>query len=119
MIKTALKRAGIETRLVIGKQDFAPASGPSIKAIQEALIKALQWNQELLDGSVPSMTALARKYHVTQRYIAHLIKLAYLPPHIMTAIHKGDIPPMLTLDRLKKGIPLDWNDSSLFPPTHH
>ena len=40
----------------------------------------------------------------------HLIKLAFLAPDIITAINKGDIPPALTLERLKRTIPLDWED---------
>ncbi|TFH42341.1 MAG: hypothetical protein E4H01_13630 [Lysobacterales bacterium] len=56
------------------------------------------------------MTELARREKVTQRYIAHLIKLAFLAPDIVQSMARGDIPPELSLDRLKKGFPLDWNE---------
>jgi len=36
--------------------------------------------------------------------------LAFLAPDIIDAINKGDIPPALTLERLKRTIPLDWED---------
>ena len=36
--------------------------------------------------------------------------LAYLAPDIMSAIIKGNITATLTLIRLKKAIPLDWNE---------
>ena len=56
------------------------------------------------------MKILAKQEDVTQRYIAHLIKLAFLAPDIIEAIIKGNIPPTLSLGRLKKGIPLDWEE---------
>ncbi len=72
--------------------------------------KILIWNQTLVTGQVATMKELAKQEKVTQRYIAHLIKLAFLAPDIMKAIIKGDIPSTLSLDRLKKGIPIDWNE---------
>ena len=105
-----LKRCGIETRFVIPHNDTAPAHHSSIQAIQEALVKALNWNETLMCSTVPSMNALAKREGVTQRYIAHLLKLAYLAPDIMEAITRGDIPSSISLDRLKKGFPLDWEE---------
>lgn len=108
-IPVHLKRCGIETKLVIpngGTPAFAHQS--SVVAIQNALAKALDWNQMLITGSVTSMSELARQYNMTQRYIAHLIKLAFLAPDIMVAIKQGKVPLGLSLDRLKKGFPLDW-----------
>jgi hypothetical protein len=104
------KRCGIETRLIVPGEDPPPAHQSSTRALQDALTKALAWNDALLKGSVSSMSALARREGVTQRYIAHLIKLAWLAPDIMAAIIRGDIPSTVSLDRLKKGFPLDWED---------
>lgn len=70
--------------------------------------KALAWNEELLSGQAASMAAIAEREAVTQRYVAHLFKLAFLAPDIMTAIIRGNVPADLSLDRLKKGFPLDW-----------
>ena len=105
-----LKRCGIETRFVITHNDSAPAHHASIQAIQEALVKALNWNDALMCGSVSSTNALAKREGVTQRYIAHLLKLAYLAPDIMEAITRGDIPSSISMDRLKKDFPLDWEE---------
>jgi hypothetical protein len=75
---------------------------------QESLKKALTWNEALLNGKVSTLTALAEKEKVAQRYICDLIKLAYLAPDVMEAIIEGKIPAGLTLDRLKKGYSMDW-----------
>ena len=105
-----LKRCGIETRFVVPNNDTAPAHHALIQAIQEALVKALNWNDALMCNTVSSMNTLAKREGVTQRYIAHLLKLAYLAPDIMEAITRGDIPSSISLDRLKKGFPLDWEE---------
>lgn len=64
----------------------------------------------LITGTVSSMSELARQNNVTQRYIAHLIKMAFLAPDIMDAIKQGKVPSGLSLDRLKKGFSLDWGE---------
>jgi len=113
-IPVHLKRCGIETKLVIPNGE-APsfAHQSSVIAIQNALAKALEWNQMLITGLVPSMSELARQNNVTQRYIAHLIKLAFLAPDIMVAIKQGKVPAGLSLDRLKKGFSLDWEEQRI------
>ena len=106
------KRCGIESKLIIPSENPSNAHPHSVKAIQEALSKALNWNQSLLSGAVSSMAELAAQENVTQRYIAHLLKLAFLSPGIMEAITKGKIPSDLTLGKLKNGIPLDWKEQA-------
>ena len=53
---------------------------------------------------------IAKQESVSYRYIASIIKLAFLSPPIMDKIAKGDIPQAMTLTRLKKHIPLDWSE---------
>ena len=60
------------------------------------------------------MTDLARQNNVTQRYVAHLIKLAFLAPDIIKAILRGDVPHGLSLDKLKAGFPLDLDEQRKF-----
>ena len=55
------------------------------------------------------MSELATKHGVTQRYIAHLIQLDWLSPDIIQAIYRGQIPATLSLERLKKGFPPEWD----------
>lgn len=109
LIPVQLKRCGIETKLVIPNGESPSVAHPSsVTAIQNALAKALEWNQALITGSVSSMDELARQNNVTQRYIAHLIKMAFLAPGIMVAIKQGEIPSGLSVGMFKKGFPLDW-----------
>lgn len=100
-LPVSLRRCGIETRLFVPNGDTGPAHHASTRAIQEALVKALTWNDELMSGKVSSMNQLAKREGVTQRYIA---------PDIMEAIARGNIPSAVSLGRLKKGFPLDWQE---------
>ena len=104
-----LKRCGIETRLVASNGPVTLSHPESTKAIQKALRRALVWNQALLNGTASTLTEIAKKERVEQRYICDLIKLAYLAPDIMEAIIEGKIPVGLTLDRLKKMFSMDWS----------
>mgnify|MGYP001821112796 CR=1 FL=1 len=104
-----LQRCGIESKLIVEGRDPGTAHKRTINAIQDALHKALKWNQMLITGQVESMKELAISSNVTQRYIAHIIKLAWLSPEIMQAIFSGQIPPTLSLGKLKKGFPLEWS----------
>jgi len=103
-----LKRCGIETKLIASNGPVMISHPESTKAIQNALRRALVWNQALLNGTARTLTELAKKEKVEQRYICDLIKLAYLAPDIMEAVIAGKIPAGLTLDRLKKRISMDW-----------
>ena len=109
-IPTKLKRCGHETKLIIGDEFTNETNPTTTLALQSALKKALTWNQALITGQVLNMKMLAKQEKITQRYIAHLIKLAFLAPDIIEAIIKGDIPKNLTLGRLKKGFSYDWNE---------
>jgi site-specific DNA recombinase len=114
-VPVKLKRCGIETKLIIADDDSPQAHHRTVQAIQQAMTKALNWNQALISGKAASKAALARTEGISQRYITQIIKLAYLAPDIIGAIIKGNIPATLTLVRLKEDIPLDWNEQrSLF-----
>ena len=109
-IPTKLKRCGHEAKLIIGDEYTNENNPTTALAIQNALKKTLAWNQALITGQVSNMEMLAKQENVTQRYIAHLIKLAFLAPDIIKSIIKGDIPKKLILGRLKEGFSYDWNE---------
>ena len=117
-VTVTLKRCGVETKLIVEQScpDRIPKPHTdSLRAIQEALQKALIWNNALLSGAVNSTMKLAVQSGVSQRYVAQIIKLAYLSPSIINRIFKGDIPHDLTLGKLKRQVPLDWvKQESLF-----
>ena len=63
-----------------------------------------------------SLARIAQQENVTQRYIAQMIRLAYLAPDIQEAIIKGKIPPTWTVDQFRETMPLGWQEQRLrFP----
>ena len=65
-------------------------------------------NEDLLNGTVRSIDALIERDNLNARQVYRLRKLAFLAPDIMERIIAGDVPDTLTLERLKKHFPLDW-----------
>ena len=80
----------------------------SVKSLQQALLKSLQWNRALLSGEVESFEGLIRRDNLNPRQTHRLRKLAFLAPNIVDRIIAGDVPETLTLERLKKDFPTDW-----------
>ncbi|HQY71731.1 MAG TPA: hypothetical protein PLW13_14975, partial [Pseudomonadales bacterium] len=114
-VPVALKRSGIETKLVIPSAPPPLAHTASATALREAVEKALTWNQALLADRVKSTCSLAKAEGVTQRFIAQRLQLAWLAPDIIQRIIAGDIPDTLTLEHFKKRrIPLDWAEQRAF-----
>jgi site-specific DNA recombinase len=107
--KVKLQRSGIESKLVYPAGKKPPVHNRSIKALQEALLKSMQWNEDLIYGNVRSIDALIERDNLNPRQVHRLRKLAFLAPDIMDRIITGDVPETLTLERLKKDFPIDWD----------
>ena len=103
-----LRRSGIESKLVYPAGEKPQVHSRSVNALQEALLKSLQWNEDLVSGNVRSIDALIERDDLNPRQVHRLRKLAFLAPDIMERIIAGEIPDTLTLERLKKDFPIDW-----------
>ena len=113
-VDVSLRRCGGETRLVINGDHPQIVSADSTASIQSALLNGLKWNQELRIGNFKSIAHISVKEGVTRQYVARLMELAYLAPEIMNLIVNGDVPDTLTLEKLKSGFPLDWEQQASF-----
>ncbi len=103
------KRSGIETKLVFPGGPPATAHKRSVKALQQALLKSLQWNEAIISGEVASFDALIRRDELNARQTHRLRKLAFLAPDIMEAIIAGQVPDSLSLEALKREFPMEWD----------
>jgi hypothetical protein len=117
-----LRRSGIESKLVYPSGPPVQTHKRSVKALQEALLKSLEWNEALINGEVRSIEALMERDNLNPRQTHRLRKLAFLAPDIMEVVIAGEVPETLTLERLKQGFPLDWNAQrthfGITPPRH-
>ena len=103
-----LRRSGIESKLVYPAGGEPPVHDRSVKALQEALLRSLKWNEDLVSGNVRSIDALIERDRLNPRQVHRLRKLAFLAPDIMERIIAGEVPETLTLERLKKDFPVKW-----------
>jgi DNA invertase Pin-like site-specific DNA recombinase len=103
-----IRRRGVEMRLVIeGNRGHAPRAD---SALLKAVARARQWSEDLLMSRAQSVTEIAEREGVTDRYVRRLTRLAFLAPEIVEAIVAGNQPPELTAEALAERIdlPLLW-----------
>jgi site-specific DNA recombinase len=103
-----IRRRGVEMRLVIeGNRAHAPRAD---SALLKAVARAHQWSEDLLLGRAQSVTEIAEREGVADRYVRRVIRLAFLAPEIVEAIVVGNQPPELTAEALAERIdlPLLW-----------
>jgi hypothetical protein len=103
----ALKRRGVEAKLVIGG-DWALAIKPDENLI-DAIATARKWFAELQTGEAASVLELAARHNVDRSHISRTLPLAFLAPVIVTAIIDGRTEPDLTLSCIKRlKLPASW-----------
>jgi site-specific DNA recombinase len=73
-----------------------------------AVVRALQWKDDLIEGRIPSIKALAQREQLDRRYVMRMLRLSFLAPDLIEAILIGWQPPELTLERFRRPIPLEW-----------
>ena len=99
---------GVEMRLVIeGNRAHAPRAD---SALLKVVARARQWSEDLLMGRAQSVTEVAQREGVADRYVRRLMRLAFLAPEIVEAIVAGNQPTKLTAEALAERIdlPLLW-----------
>jgi site-specific DNA recombinase len=108
-VPLAMKRRGVETRIVIGGGVEPPRTVDP--ALLKAVSRARKWFDELASGRVRSLAELARREGITRRYVERLARLAFVAPAIAEAICHGQQPAELSTQTLLNRIdlPLEWS----------
>jgi hypothetical protein len=94
-IALRMKRRGVEMRLIIEGAEVPPRMTDA--ALLKAIARAHRWFEELLSGRATTLAAIASCEGVTDRYVARLIRLAFLAPKIVEAIAERGAPADLKL----------------------
>ena len=98
-----IARRGVETRLVID----GPGGGTADRTADPALVKAVArghvWFEELTSGQAASISEIARREGVSDRFVSILLNLAFLAPSVVQAIMEGRQPAELTAKGLMFG----------------
>jgi site-specific DNA recombinase len=112
-IPMQLRHRGGEMRLII-----EGAAGPTSNldlGLVRIVARAVRWFEDLASQRENSLTEIAAREGVTDRYVGQLLPLALLSPDIIEAIAAGIQPPHMTAKRLiaRAGrLPLEWSEQA-------
>lgn len=108
-VPLVIKRRGVR-KLLLPPTDTATAM-PKPRhdlPLLKALGKAFHW-QKLIDlGVVEDAAAIARQERLDRTWVNETLRLTLLAPEIVTAILDGRQPRTLSLQSVRRGVPVDW-----------
>lgn len=110
ILKHSLKKRGVEARLVLtGAHGNSPSLDPHLIRI---VARARLWHEDLTSGRAGSINELARQQNEDRNEISRFLSLAWLAPDIIETILLGKQPVDLTVERLRRRLPLPqlWHD---------
>ena len=76
----------------------------------ELIAKAYRWQEQIESGEYPSLEDLAHAIGCDRTYIGRMLRLTSLAPDIIEAILRGDEPDGLSLEKLRKNLPVGWDE---------
>jgi len=86
----------------------APAQRKSDSTLVKALARAFRWKRMLESGEFTTINELAEHEGIAPSYMTRVLRLTLLAPDIVEAILEGRQGPEVTLGRLLKGFPVEW-----------
>jgi len=113
-IPIRLKYDGHKTVIIQPEKPDAELSEESMSPLQKALVQGFQYRDALENGEAASVSELARRENQERAFLFRALSLVNLAPDIIDAILDGTEPPILTLSRLRKGFPDDWDEQRKF-----
>ena len=114
-IPMKLRRRGGRKVIIISGD---PASKPASASLNEdtmvrALVKARRWQVMLEKEEVSTIKDLAQKEGVDKSFMARILRLNSLAPDIIDKILSGDYPDSISLESLRRGIPVSWKEQKV------
>lgn len=80
------------------------------QTLVEAIAKAHRWQEQIESGEYAGIDDLVRALGVDRTYVGRILRLTSLAPDIIEAILRGDEPEGISLRRLQKDLPADWQE---------
>jgi hypothetical protein len=84
------------------------AESPVQETMFLALARAHSWRNLIESGKVATVTQLADKLQLDIAYVTKILHLVNLAPELQEAIIAGREPNGLSLNRLRRAIPVEW-----------
>lgn len=103
-----LKRQRGRTKIIVNGE-LVSEDGRDL-TILRAIARAKRWQKLLDDGVFKTTSEIAEVLQTDQSYVARTIRLAYLAPRIVQLLLDDKAPPRLSLAKMMKAFPDDWNE---------
>ena len=94
-------------RIIVPLDGDEPAQETSLATM---LARAWSWQRAIDEGRYANGKELADALGIDRSRVSRTLRLAMLSPRVVNRIVTGDIPPTLTVLRLRESIPLDWEE---------
>jgi hypothetical protein len=104
------QRCGREVRLMVTPAEAGATSTRESPALIQALAQGHVWLDQLRRGEARSLRSIAKSVGVSERHVSQVVRSAFLAPDLVEAVLQGRQPAQLTLRRIMKNLPLDWNE---------
>ena len=82
----------------------------------KALARAHRWKRLLESGRYGSLAELAAAEKIDRSYLCRVLRLTLLAPEIVEAILDGRLSPELTMGRLFRPFPVQWEEQRRMRP---
>lgn len=104
--------------MVLTEDEAAPVSaaqhvaseGGGNRPLIEAIAKGHRWQAQLESGGYASLDDLAKDVGCDRTYVGRMLRLTSLAPDIIESILRGDEPEGLSLEKLRKNLPVRWDE---------
>ena len=87
-----------------------PSGNEANQTLIEAVAKGHQWQEQIESGEYSSLEDLAQAVGVDRTYIGRMLRLTSLAPDIIESILRGDEPDGISLEKLRKDLPVGWDE---------
>jgi hypothetical protein len=111
-IPMRFQRRGDRKRIVAPDgSEIAPAAKPQPDGtLVKALARGWRWQRMLDDGVYATVSELGDAENISKSYVSRILRLALLAPDIVEAILAGGTDQVLMLEKLKKPLPVGWEE---------
>src|SRR5688572_21444860 len=106
----AIRRRGGQKQVLspAGAPDWGPRRREINSTLVKVLARAFRWRKLLEDGVYGSCDELAAAERINPSYASRALRLTLLAPELVEAILDGRHPPELTMARLFRPLPVEW-----------
>ncbi len=72
--------------------------------------RAFYWQKLLDSGEFADATQIAKRYKLDHGWVCEVLQLTRLAPDILAAIVEGRQPRHLSLQAIRRGVPVEWEE---------